>query len=209
MPGKQILIAADIRRVEYQERKEETMQRLRGPGWRWSGLVAQVLVVGGCLALATGTAAAAQPFSGRMDEQFAMSACPAGTLATVACVTVTGTGELSHLGKTTEAVAATINLAAFSPATNCVPDQARAVFTAASGDRLFLTTNGSSCQTGPGTGVDTGRYVITGGTGRFTGASGSGAYTTNATYAANMQSGTSITTYSGTISTGHRIGASK
>jgi hypothetical protein len=209
MPGKQILIAADTRRVEYQEQKEETMQRPKTQRWRRPRLVAQTLLVGACLTLATGTAAAAQPFSGHMDEQFAMSACPSGTPATIACVTVTGRGELSHLGKTAETVAATINLAGISPATHCAPDQAKATFTAANGDRLFVTTNGSSCPTGPGTGVDAGRYEITGGTGRFAGASGSGTYTTDAAYAADMQSGTSITTYTGTLDTRHGRGGSK
>jgi hypothetical protein len=185
---------------------EEMMHRPKFRSWRRPQLVAQTLLVVACLTLATGTVAAAQPFGGRMDEQFAMAACPSGTLAALACVTVTGTGELGHLGRTSETVQATINLAALSPATYCAPDQAKATFTAANGDRLYMTTNGLSCQTGPGTGIDTGRYEITGGTGRFAAASGSGAYTTHATYAANMQSGSSITTYSGTIDTGRQGG---
>ena len=178
------------------------MQPVFRRGWRRPRVAARILLVGACLTLATSTVDAAGSFKGAMHEQFAMVACPAGAPATLACASVTGTGQLSHLGKVTEAVQATINLALFSPTTYCAPDQSKATFTAASGDNLFMTTNGLSCQTAPGKGVDTGRYEITGGTGKYKDASGSGVYETDATYAADMRSGASITTYSGTFVNG-------
>ena len=176
---------------------------LRGV-WRRSRAGAQVMLVGACLTLATSTVDAAGSFRGTMHEQFALGACPAGTPATFACASVTGTGRLSHLGKVMESVQATINLALMSPATYCAPDQSKATFTTASGDTVFMTTNGLTCQKGAGKGVDSGRYVVTGGTGKYQDATGSGTYETDATYAADMHSGTSVTTYSGTFAKGHK-----
>lgn len=181
---------------------ENAMPRPASRGWRRPRRWAGGILVGACLALTAGAAAAAPPFGGAMAEHFGMTACPSGTPPTLACASVTGVGEINRLGKTSETVQATINLAAFSPSTHCAPDQAAAIFTAANGDQLFMATTGMSCQTGPGIGVDAGHYVVTGGTGRFEGAGGSGSYTTRALYAANMQSGTSVTTYDGTLSLG-------
>lgn len=174
---------------------------LRGV-WQRSRAGAQVMLVGACLTLATSTVDAAGAFRGAMHEHFALGACPAGTPATFACASVTGTGQLSHLGKVTESVQATINLALMSPTTHCAPDQSKATFTTARGDTVFMTTNGLTCQKGGGKGVDSGRYEITGGTGKYKDASGSGTYETDATYAADMHSGTSVTTYSGTFAKG-------
>ena len=156
------------------------------------------------MTLATSTVDAAGSFKGTMNEHFALAACPVGTPATLACASVTGTGRLSHLGRVTESVQATINLALMSPTTYCAPDQSKATFTAANGDTLFMTTNGMTCQKGAGKAVDSGNYVITGGTGKYKDAGGSGAYETDATYAADMHSGTSITTYNGTFIKGHK-----
>src|SRR5487761_1013379 len=126
--------------------KEEPMHTRVLGAWQRSRAGARILLVGACLTLATSTADAAGSFKGEMHEQFALGACPAGTPATFACASVTGTGQLSHLGKVTEAVQATINLALMSPTTYCAPDQSKATFTTANGDNLFMTTNGLTCQ---------------------------------------------------------------
>ncbi len=75
------------------------MQKPDDRRWRRPRALAKTVLVGGCLMLAVGTADAASPFHGSMDEHLAMAACPAGTSATLACATVTGTGTLSHLGE--------------------------------------------------------------------------------------------------------------
>jgi hypothetical protein len=77
-----------------------------------------------------------------------------------------------------------------------------AIFTTANGDTLSMTTNGMTCQKGAGKGVDSGTYVITGGTGKYKDAGGSGVYETDATYAADMHSGASTTTYKGAFARG-------
>ena len=60
--------------------------------------------------------------------------------------------------------------------TGTTPSNGSQNLTAAKGDQLFLNFAGNACQSGPSMYVSTGTYTITGGTGRFVGASGSGAF---------------------------------
>ena len=59
-----------------------------------------------------------------------------------------------------------------------------------------MTATGKSCSTGPTTVTAVDSYVVTGGTGRFSGASGSG---TN-TALVDLASGRSVITFIGTLS---------
>ena len=80
-----------------------------------------------------------------------------------------GTAQMSHLGKVTYSLDYTLTPEAggtFSLA-------GTSEFVAANGDKFFATFTGSVPPTGPGTSDATANSTITGGTGRFEGASGS------------------------------------
>ena len=77
-----------------------------------------------------------------------------------------GTGTATYLGRYTEHVVAQIDLPTMS-ATGA------ATFTAANGDTLTTTVAGQATRTGPTMLSIVEVYTITGGTGRFAGASGS------------------------------------
>ena len=139
----------------------------------------------------TSSALADQPFKASMSESFVPVACPAGTL----CANALGRGNAAGMGNTTETSLGIVDLARWSSETGCAPEAATTTLMAANGDQLFLTTNGAFCQTGPTTAVDSGTYQVTGGTGRFAGARGSGAYVTQA----SMTDGTSVTTMNGNL----------
>jgi len=80
----------------------------------------------------------------------------------------------------------------------CVTDFARHTITAANGDQIVVETTGKNSATAnPTIRFRTGPYVVTGGTGRFSGASGSG----TATATINMATGTSTATFVGVLST--------
>jgi hypothetical protein len=110
-----------------------------------------------------------------------------------------GTARISHLGKTTYSLDYTITPGAggtFSVA-------GTAEFVAANGDSVFTSFSGSGQGTGPQTSVATVGSTITGGTGRFEGASGS--FTTTVLTETTSVVGTTVTanqtlTSRGTIS---------
>lgn len=85
----------------------------------------------------------------------------------------TGSGHASHMGAFT-----VLGLNYFSP-----PEQGMVVidgtgiFTAANGDQVFVSFDGSVIDLA--TGAGTGTYVVTGGTGRFTGAVGSAGFSSS------------------------------
>ena len=127
-----------------------------------------------------------------------------GCQFTVAGCTVesNGTGTSSHLGKDTYVSDLTVNWAAASSNGNggyCAPASGPSTITAANGDTLTLQNTGAVCEVGAtGSSVPhtfTGTYTITGGTGRFQGATGSGTET-----GGDNGYGSSYYTLSGTIS---------
>ena len=109
-----------------------------------------------------------RPHKGRFTVQgdaivvtFPSAACPAGFTE----VTFSGVGNGTHLGRFV------------GTQTHCqsggVIVQAEATQTAANGDQVFAVGEGSVVDNGDGTATVMMAYVITGGTGRFAGASGS------------------------------------
>jgi hypothetical protein len=84
-------------------------------------------------------------------------------------VTAEGTGTVAHLGKVTYSIDFTLTPEADGTFTLA----GTAEFVAANGDQVFTAFTGSSQPTGPGTTEATTNATITGGTGRFEGASGS------------------------------------
>jgi hypothetical protein len=86
----------------------------------------------------------------------------------------TGSGQISHFGHVTMTESHTTTILASSGYATSLVTGGTATITAANGDRLFLAFSGTGVRTGPSQFDDTLSYTITGGTGRFGGASGSG-----------------------------------
>jgi hypothetical protein len=88
-------------------------------------------------------------------------------------VSSTGSGNLSHLGRVILSETHDTVVLASTGYTTSLIENGVATITAASGDQLDLTFTGSGVKTANGFN-DTIDYTITGGTGRFAGATGSG-----------------------------------
>jgi hypothetical protein len=89
--------------------------------------------------------------------------------------TLAGNGKATHLGQTTTVG----NLAVVGPATTCAngfASEIRDTLTAANGDQVTVLITMEACPAAPGIYPAAGTYVVTGGTGRFSGASGGGAF---------------------------------
>jgi len=99
-------------------------------------------------------------------------------------VQTSGTATSSHLGTGPYTTTLTVLWSQATPNGDggyCAPATGPSTLTAANGDQLDLQNTGTVCEVGP-TGNNaphtfTGTYTITGGTGRFTRASGSGSLT--------------------------------
>jgi hypothetical protein len=89
-------------------------------------------------------------------------------------VSSTGSGTISHLGKVTMTESHTTTILASSGYKTSAVTGGEATIVAANGDELFLTFSGTGILTGPGQFADTFNYTVTGGTGRFEGAGGTG-----------------------------------
>jgi hypothetical protein len=136
------------------------------------------------------------PFVATFTEDGPAVPCPFPTL----CITIRGTGHATLLGATTERSSATINLLSLQ-ATGCSSEDRTAVLTAANGDEIDVTfSDGVTCMTSPTSGESRYTYVVTGGTGRFSGASGSGTAVAGFTLATATAPATSFTTLTGMLS---------
>lgn len=115
-------------------------------------------------------------------------------------ITATAEGHASHLGRSTANVSIAVSLAR-TDVPNCpVPGTTEvytATITAANGDTITLVGTGYGCQTSPTTVSVVDEITVTGGTGRFEGASGSLIGRT----AVDQPSGTESFTLDGTLST--------
>lgn len=131
------------------------------------------------------------PFGGTISEHFTVSLCTGCRIATI-----TGTGELSHLGATSEASTVIVNTTQLLP-DGCQPETRTTTLTAANGDALYLDAVGETCPNN----TSTDQWQIVDGTGRFLGASGSGTDTGRRTFLSlTPPSGVATITYSGRIS---------
>jgi hypothetical protein len=147
--------------------------------------------------LATSAFASGQddgPFTGSFTETFVPQTQPP---ILVASASGSGTVTRPKLGAATESFVGVVDFSAIDPRTQCAFDIANGSITFANGDKLFISSAGEFCQPSPpnGTGVDSGSFFITGGTGQLTSAFGGGKYTSTA----NLNDGTSSETYDGTI----------
>jgi hypothetical protein len=98
------------------------------------------------------------------------------------CLALSGNGQATHLGRVSEVGQAVIYLASQpGPTPDCRSVTNAMLLTGAKGDQLAVLLSGVNCQTGATSGITAlthGTWVVTGGSGRFNGATGSGTYTT-------------------------------
>jgi hypothetical protein len=109
------------------------------------------------------------PFRATYHENVTFTPCG----ATIVCVDSHGVGLATHLGKSTDVnTAGTVDFSTSPCATVFTP---LATLIAANGDTITTTLSGFGCPTST-FGLDTlsGTFTITGGTGRFAGATGGG-----------------------------------
>lgn len=147
-------------------------------------LVALVAAFSVSLTTVVGGAGAAQtPFKGTVRAVETVVAVPP-----TASLTRDGTGTSTYLGKYTEHIVMTIDLPTMSSA-------GAATFTAANGDTVTSTLVGQATPTDATTFSIVEIYTITGGTGRFAGATGT--FTLQSTV--DETTGISSGTFSGVI----------
>ena len=120
------------------------------------------LAVGLALTLSTASAAEQAPFKADYAGSFAFTSASTGAM--------TGAGVASHLGNAS--VAGT--LVVTGQTGSCYTRTMQLTQTAANGDELEVSVDDVFCFTTPTSSQGSGTYTITGGTGRFAGATGSG-----------------------------------
>jgi len=181
---------------------------------RWTIIaVAFFLVVAtGLLAACGGTASTAGPATPRVSaqsptstksiasfqvtfhEQDAPFTCPPGQPPPFACLTFTGQGQATELGAITLVRQALV--AAATESTGCHLVTSSGHLTAANHDRLTFTAPGDYCAA---TDTASYTYTITGGSGLYTGASGTGTITVQAATSSANGVETRTEIWSGTL----------
>jgi hypothetical protein len=135
------------------------------------GALAPFLVLLTALLMATPVQASGRlvPFRATYHEKVTFTPCG----ATVVCVDSHGVGLATHLGKSTDVnEAGTVD---FSTSPCATVDSPLATLIAANGDTITTTLAGFGCPTSVfGLDILSGTFTITGGTGRFAGATGGG-----------------------------------
>lgn len=132
------------------------------------------------------------PFHATVSETFTAAPCGADR-----CITAVGKGYATHLGKITESAIVDVDINPADAQNGCAPETRTTTLTAANGDTLTMLGTGLSCAATSDAHDD---YVITGGTGRYRGASGSGNEYNVHTFTVPMVQGVATVTYDGTIS---------
>lgn len=156
---------------------------------------ALVALVGATALLLRPTRAAAEslvPFHATVSETF--TAAPCGQFAR--CITATGNGQAEHLGAISESASIVVDTNPADLQHGCAPETRTTTLTAANGDTITMSGTGLSCAA---TSDAHDNYTITGGTGRFQGASGSGNEYNVHTFT-GPGVGVATVTYDGTIS---------
>ena len=122
------------------------------------------------------------------------------TFTTPSTATTAGTGNATHLGNITSDGSLTIVGEA-----SCIDNEVgfaaemQDTFTAANGDIVTTAITMQLCPIAPGIYHGIGTYIVTGGTGRFANATGSGVFDGTG----NFNTGTIICALTGTISINH------
>jgi hypothetical protein len=132
------------------------------------------------------------PFHASVSETF--TAAPCGPSSR--CITAVGEGQALHLGAINENATIVVDTNPAHAQNGCLPETRHTTLTAANGDQITLYGTGWTCAA---TSDAHDNYTITGGTGRFQGASGSGnEYNTHTFTGPGV--GVATVTYNGTIS---------
>lgn len=157
--------------------------------------LAVVATVGATALLLRPSHAAAEslvPFHASVSETF--TAAPCGVMSL--CITAVGHGQAEHLGEISESATVVVDINPADLHNGCSPETRTTTLTAANGDVITLYGTGWTCSA---TSDAHDSYTITGGTGRFQGASGSGAEYNVHTFTGPGR-GVATVTYDGTIS---------
>ncbi len=139
------------------------------------------------------SAATLVPFHASVSENFTAARCGQWSV----CITAVGTGQATHLGEITEDSSVVIDINPADQHNGCAPETRTTTLTAANGDTI--TMSGTGLTRCPGSSEANDSYVVTGGTGRFQGASGSGSDRNTHTFT-GPGVGIAFTTYSGDLS---------
>ena len=146
------------------------------------------------LALSAMTAGASENLPFRLGDEGTI------TFTSPSTATTAGSGNATHLGRIYERRELSDRRRA-----SCIGNEVgfavemQDTFTAANGDKLMTTITMQLCPIAPGIYHGVGTYVVTGGTGRFARATGSGVFDGTG----NFNTGTIICALSGTISINH------
>jgi hypothetical protein len=155
--------------------------------------IALVVLAAAFAVVTTATASSQTPFSANMSGNVSDTVCGVLTL----CLTGTDQGIATHLGLATLTKTATIHIT-FTPCDGgglVTTYTETATLVAANGDTLSLSGSGTACAAN-GHAIGSGELTVTGGTGRFAGASGS--LTESLDH--NLVTDTELVSLSGTIS---------
>ena len=139
------------------------------------------------------------PFHATVSETF--TAAPCGPWAR--CINAVGTGQATHLGAITESASVVVDTNPADVVNGCSPETRTTTLTAANGDTITMVGNGWTCAATSDAHDD---YGITGGTGRFQGAGGSG-NEYNAHTFTGPGVGVATVTYDGTVSSVGSLGS--
>jgi hypothetical protein len=164
----------------------------------------------GLLALtpARTSAATLVPFQASVFEHYTVGPCEPPTPLT-ACIRATGTGHASHMGQVTEYATVQLDVnPADADKNGCNPEIRSTTLVAANGDQITMSATGWGCFATSTTGSAHDSYVVTGGTGRFQGAFGSGT-DSNAFMLLGSDYGVAVTTFSGNISSPGSLASSR
>jgi hypothetical protein len=132
-----------------------------------------------------------RPFGGRCETDISISPPVAGDAPNVLRLHIEYVCQLAHLGRTTAIVE---QIVTFTGATTAIASNTT-VYTAANGDQLFVSWTGTATSSGPDN-TFSGPETITGGTGRFAGATGSTWVSGTASFATMTGQFTSVGTIS-------------
>jgi hypothetical protein len=140
------------------------------------------------------SAATLVPYQASVSETFSAAMC--GQWAV--CITATGTGQATHLGAISEDASIVVDINPADQQNGCNLETRTTTLTAANGDTITMSGSGlTGCPESTNEAND--RYVVTGGTGRFQGASGSGTDSNTHTFT-GPDAGVATTTFSGDLS---------
>jgi hypothetical protein len=146
-------------------------------------------------------AATLVPFQATVFEHYTLSVCAPHTV----CITAHGTGQATHLGELTESATVQVDINPADAVNGCSPETRNTTLVAANGDEITMSATGCGYSA---TNSARDSYVVTGGTGRFQGASGSGT-DSNVHMLTGPGVGMAVTTFSGNLSSPGSLASSR